>query len=75
MSRPLLPPKIGEKKDALEDKQELVQVSVEIGNHSDDAGGKERAPEPLFVSSIRKDELEPIVTRKELWSYYRESFP
>ncbi len=24
---------------------------------------------PIFVSSIRKDE--PIVTRRELWSYYR----
>lgn len=26
---------------------------------------------PVFVSSINKDE--PIVTRKELWSYYRTS--
>lgn len=75
MSRPLLPvtpqvPDIGENRDALEGKQELV--AVEIGNRSDikttdDAGGRE----PLFVSSIRKDE--PIVTRIELWSYYRQS--
>ena len=55
--------------DSLEDKHELV--SVEIGNRLDDAGGKDRAPEPLFVSSIRKDE--PMVTRIELWSYYRQS--
>ena len=59
-----------ENSDALEDKQELA--SVEIGDRSDDAGGRERVPEPLFVSSIRKDE--PIVTRIELWSYYRQSF-
>ena len=84
MSRPLLPvtpqlevPKndFGKNRDALEDKQELP--SVEIGNPldirtTDDAGGRDRAPEPLFVSSIRRDE--PIVTRIELWSYYRQSF-
>jgi hypothetical protein len=74
MSRPLLPvtPQ-SENRDALEDKQKLV--SVEIGNRSDikttDDAGRDRA---LFVSSIRKDE--PIVTRIELWSYYRQSlFP
>lgn len=26
--------------------------------------------QPTFISSISKDE--PIVTRRELWSYYRE---
>jgi hypothetical protein len=75
MSKPLLPPQVpkngfDENSDALEGKQELV--SVEIGNRLDNAGGRDRAPEPLFVSSIRNDE--PIVTRTELWSYYRQSF-
>ena len=71
MSLPPQVPKNGfnENRDALEDKEELA--SVEIGNRSDDAGGRDRAPEPLFVSSIRKDE--PIVTKIELWSYYRQS--
>ena len=78
MSRPVTPrvPKndVGENRDALEDKQELA--FVEIGNRfdiktTDDAGGRDKAPGPLFVSSIRKDE--PIVTRIELWSYYRRS--
>ena len=71
MSRSVTPqvPKIdfGENRDA---KQEL-----EIGNRFDikttDTGGRDRASKPLFVSSIRKDE--PIVTRVELWSYYRQS--
>ena len=40
-------------------------------NATDDAGDRDRASEPLFVSSIRKDE--PIVTRIELRSYYRWS--
>ena len=77
MSRPVTQvPKndSSENRDALEDKQE--PVSVEIGNGfdtktTDDASGRDRAPEPLFVSSIRKDE--PVVTRIELWSYYRWS--
>jgi hypothetical protein len=73
MSKPVTD--FGENRDVpvLEDKQELA--SVEIGNRSDiktkDDAGRDRALEPLFVSSIRKDE--PIVTRKELWSYYRQS--
>ena len=78
MSKPLLPPKNGfdENRDALEDNLNQELVSVEISNRSnvkttDDTGGRDRAPEPLFVSSIRKDE--PIVTRIELWSYYRQS--
>lgn len=45
----------------LENKQE---PSVE------NAGGRDRT---FFVSSIKKDE--PIVTRIELWSYYRQCFP
>ena len=69
MSRPPQVPKNG-LGDALEDKQELV--SIEIGNRSDDAGDRERVPKLLFVSSIRKDE--PVVTRIELWSYYRQLF-
>ena len=75
MSRPVTD--FGENRDVplavLEDKQGLA--SVEIGNCSNikpkDDAGRDRAPEPLFVPSIRKDE--PIVTRKELWSYYRQS--
>lgn len=39
---------------------------------SDSIGSLEGSPQPHgtldFVSSIRKDE--PIVTRRELWSYY-----
>ena len=77
MSRPLLPPKNGfdENRDAVEDNLKQELVSVELGNRSDikttDDAGRDRAPGPLFVSSIRKDE--PIVTRMELWSYYRQS--
>jgi hypothetical protein len=67
MSRPVTD--FSENRDVpvLEDKQELA--SVEIGIKTKDDAGRDRAP--LFVSSIRKDE--PIVTRKELWSYYRQS--
>jgi hypothetical protein len=58
--------------NALEDEQK--EAAVEIGNNlelksTDDAGGRDRVLVPLFISSIRKDE--PIVTRRELWSYYR----
>ena len=56
-------------RDALQDKLELV--SVGNGNRLDDTGGRDRASKPLFVSSLRKDE--PVVTRIELWSYYRQS--
>ena len=61
---------------ALDERQE--QDSVAIGDRHDfkavlddkSNGGSA----PPFVSSIRKDE--PIVTRRELWSYYRQSsFP
>ena len=52
----------------LEEKRE--EDSVEIGDlktsiNDTTSGG------PIFVSSIRDDE--PIVTRRELWSYYRQS--
>jgi len=50
------------------------EVSVAIADRPDTktvdySGGDGKAP--VFVSSIRKDE--PIVTRRELWSYYRQS--
>lgn len=47
--------------------------SVDLVNEPEDEGNKDStAPRTgvTFVSSIRKDE--PIVTRKELWSYYCE---
>ena len=39
-----------------------IDLKTSIGNTSGGRGA------PAFVSSIRKDE--PIVTRRELWSYY-----
>lgn len=52
--------------NVLEDDQE---VAMEADNHLDLKTTDGRGPLPLFTSSIRKDE--PIVTRRELWSYYR----
>ena len=54
--------------------EEQKEIHVEISNQLDlklennDGGRMPRAP--LFVSSISQSE--PIVTRRELWSYYRQ---
>jgi hypothetical protein len=42
------------------------EASTEIERTEDNVG--KRSKGPTFVSSITKDE--PVVTRKELWSYY-----
>ena len=61
---------------ALDERREQDSVVIEDRHDFktvlDDKSNGSRAPP--FVSSIRKDE--PIVTRRELWSYYRQSsFP
>lgn len=48
--------------EKLKTQSEGASGSIELISHSMDNNG------PMFVSSITKDE--PIVTRKELWSYY-----
>jgi hypothetical protein len=57
---------------ALEEKQN--DVSVAIGSDPIDFitvdGPSNGRQTPLFVSSNRRDE--PVVTRRELWSYYRQ---
>lgn len=45
---------------------ERASGSIELISNSMDNNG------PMFVSSIMRDE--PIVTRKELWSYYCELY-
>jgi len=63
--------------DTLPGSVQLVKASVDDANLVTNSGGSEgRAGTPLegpeFVSSIPDNE--PIVTRKELWSYYCEYF-
>jgi hypothetical protein len=55
--------------NALEEKQE--EVSVVISADAINFVTVDRAGRSV-LSSIRNDE--PIVTRRELWSYYRQSY-
>ncbi|KAJ3508017.1 hypothetical protein NLJ89_g5981 [Agrocybe chaxingu] len=50
------------------EKMDVTDSNVVVSGSSDEGVGGT----PLFVGSISKDE--PIVTRRELWSYYRASF-
>lgn len=58
--------------DLLEEKREEVSVAISADSIAVDRAGN--GGRPPLLSSIGKDE--PIVTRRELWSYYRQSsFP
>lgn len=53
----------------------LVQDSLDYkpGSPTSDESPKASGKGTVLISSLSKDE--PVVTRKELWSYYRESMP
>ena len=61
--------------NALEEEQKKVsiQISDQLDFEPANNGGGHRPRAPLFVSSISQNE--PIVTRRELWSYYRQWSP
>jgi hypothetical protein len=65
-SEPVLPPSIGG--NANEKPTNLQDAPITSGARSDPSYAAKRGKGPLFISSISKDE--PLVTRKELWSYY-----
>ena len=59
-------------------KVDAVEVLVDKANTdhprlvlSSEGAGSKQVDGPQFVSTINDADSEPIVTRKELWSYYR----
>ena len=55
--------------NAFEEEQK-VEISDQLDFKPESNGGGHMPRAPLFVSSISQNE--PIVTRRELWSYYRQ---
>ena len=58
--------------NALEEGQQEVSVEIsdQLNLEPENNAGSHRPRAPLFVSSTSQPE--PIVTRRELWSYYRQ---
>ena len=60
--------------NAVEEEQKEGPVSIsdqlDFKFKPENSGGGHMPRAPLFVSSISQNE--PIVTRRELWSYYRQ---
>lgn len=59
---------LGQNMPEEEKKEASVTIDDHIISETKDSASSEDRP-MVFVSSIMKDE--PIVTRRELWSYYR----
>jgi hypothetical protein len=68
---PVQSARVREGDDDVDDLTDVVHTLDMSGNFGGSISHKGSAPSSGFVSSISKNE--PIVTRRELWSYYRTS--